>query len=111
MNTNELSAAQLAAYIDHTLLKPDASRAQLEQLCAEAIEHKFFSVCVNGSWVMTARHLLENTDIKVACVVGFPLGAMAADVKRFETETAVDDGAHEIDMVLNIARLKAGDDK
>ena len=60
---------------------------------------------------MTARHLLENTDIKVACVVGFPLGAMAADVKRFETETAVDDGAHEIDMVLNIARLKAGDDK
>ena len=111
MNTPELSAAQLAAYIDHTLLKPDASRAQLEQLCAEAIEHKFFSVCVNGSWVMTARHLLENTDIKVACVVGFPLGAMAADVKRFETETAVDDGAHEIDVVLNIARLKAGDDK
>ena len=98
MNTNELSAAQLAAYIDHTLLKPDASRAQLEQLCAEAIDHKFFSVCVNGSWVMTARHLLENTDIKVACVVGFPLGAMAADVKRFETETAVDDGAHEIDV-------------
>jgi deoxyribose-phosphate aldolase len=103
--------AQLAAFIDHTLLKPDASAAQIEQLCAEAREHGFFSVCVNGSWVAAARHFLDGSDVKVVSVVGFPLGAMAADVKRFETEVAVDDGAHEIDVVLNVARLKAGDDK
>lgn len=111
MNTTQLSPAQLAAYIDHTLLKPDASPAQIEQLCAEAREHNFFSVCVNGSWVATARHLLEGAEVKVASVVGFPLGAMASDVKRYETEVAIDDGAHEIDVVLNVARLKAGDDK
>jgi deoxyribose-phosphate aldolase len=111
MNMTEFSAAQLAAFIDHTLLKPDASLAQIEQLCAEAREHKFFSVCVNGSWVEAARHFLDGSDVKVASVIGFPLGAMSCDVKRFETEVAIDDGAHEIDMVLNIARLKAGDDK
>jgi len=106
-----LTAAQLAAYIDHTLLKPDASAAQIEQLCAEAREHGFFSVCVNGSWVAAARHFLDDTETKVASVVGFPLGAMSSDVKRYETEVAIDDGAHEIDVVLNLARLKAGDDK
>ena len=106
-----LTSLQLAAFIDHTLLKPDASLAQIEQLCAEAREHHFFSVCVNGSWVEAARHFLDGSDVKVASVVGFPLGAMSCDVKRFETEVAIDDGAHEIDMVLNIARLKAGDDK
>lgn len=111
MNATKLSPAQLAAYIDHTVLKPDASPAQIEQLCAEAREHKFFSVCVNGSWVAAARHFLDGSDVKVASVVGFPLGAMAADVKRYETEVAIDDGAHEIDVVLNVARLKAGDDK
>ena len=111
MNTNGLTPEQLAAYIDHTLLKPDASAAQIEQLCTEAREYKFFSVCVNGSWVAAARHFLDGSDVKVASVVGFPLGAMSSDVKRFETETAIDDGAHEIDLVLNIARLKAGDDK
>jgi deoxyribose-phosphate aldolase len=105
------SPAQLAGFIDHTLLKPDASLAQIEQLCAEAREHNFFSVCVNGSWVATAYHLLEDSDVKVASVVGFPLGAMTSDTKRFETEAAIDDGAHEVDMVLNIARLKAGGDK
>lgn len=106
-----MSSAQLAAFIDHTLLKPDATLAQIEKLCAEAREHKFFSVCVNGSWIAQARHLLEGTDVKVASVVGFPLGAMACDAKRFETEAAIDDGAHEIDLVLNVGRLKAGDDK
>jgi deoxyribose-phosphate aldolase len=103
--------AQLAACIDHTLLKPDASLAQIEKLCAEAREYKFCSVCVNGAWVVAARHFLDGSDVKVACVAGFPLGAVAGDVKRFETETAVDDGAQEIDVVLNIARLKAGDDQ
>ena len=111
MNTTDFTPEKLAAYIDHTLLKPDASAAQIEQLCAEAREYKFFSVCVNGSWVAAARHFLDGSDVKVASVVGFPLGAMAADAKRFEAEAAIDDGAHEIDMVLNIARLKAGDDK
>ena len=111
MSTAHLTPARLAAYIDHTLLKPDASLAQIEQLCAEARGHKFFSVCVNGSWAVSARHFLDGTDVKVACVVGFPLGAMSGDVKRYETEVAIDDGAHEIDVVLNVARLKAGEDK
>src|ERR1022692_1230362 len=106
-----LSPAQLAAFIDHTLLKPETSLAQIEQLCAEAREHQFFSVCVNGSWVATAYQLLEDSDVKVTGVVGFPFGAMTSDTKRFETEAAIDDGAHEIDMVLNIARLKTGDDR
>ena len=111
MNTTEFTPEHLAAYIDHSLLKPDASAAQIEQLCAEAREYKFFSVCVNGSWVAAARHFLDGSDVKVASVVGFPLGAMSSDVKRYEVEVAIDDGAHEIDVVLNIARLKAGDDK
>lgn len=106
-----LSPAQLAACIDHTLLKADASAGDIQKLCAEARENNFFSVCVNGSWVAEAAAHLEGSIVKVACVVGFPLGAMTSDTKRFETEAAVDDGAQEIDMVLNIARLKAGQDK
>jgi deoxyribose-phosphate aldolase len=101
----------LARYIDHTLLKPDATATDVEQLCREAKEHKFYAVCVNGSRVELARHCLEDTDVKVASVVGFPLGAMETDVKRFETEAAIDAGAQEIDMVINIGRLKDGDDK
>jgi deoxyribose-phosphate aldolase len=106
-----LSPDELARYLDHTLLKAEASAKDIEKLCAEAKTHKFYSVCVNGSRVELARHLLEDSDIKVVCVVGFPLGAMASDVKRFETEAAVDDGAQEIDLVLNIGRLKDGDAK
>jgi len=101
----------LARYIDHTLLKADAVAADIEQLCREAKDHNFYAVCVNGSWVELARHCLEDTDVKVASVVGFPLGAMETDVKRFETEAAIDAGAHEIDMVINVGRLKDGDDK
>ena len=111
LSPTSFTPAQLAAFIDHTLLKPDASLAQIEQLCAEARQHSFFSVCVNGSWVATARYFLDGTDVKVASVVGFPLGAVNSEVKRFETEVAIDDGAHEIDVVLNIAQLKAGEDK
>jgi len=111
MNHPTLTTAQLAAFIDHTLLKADATAKDIEKLCAEAREHKFFSVCVNGSRVAQARHFLEGSDVKVASVVGFPLGAMSTDAKRFETEAAIDDGAQEIDMVLNVARLKDGDDK
>ncbi|HTX20652.1 MAG TPA: deoxyribose-phosphate aldolase [Candidatus Aquilonibacter sp.] len=108
---NGYSPAQLAAFIDHTLLKADATAKDIEKLCAEAREHRFFSVCVNGSRVAEARHFLEGTEVKVAAVVGFPLGAMSTDAKRFETEAAIDDGAQEIDMVLNVGKLKDGDDK
>ena len=101
----------LARLIDHTLVRADAAIQDLEKLCAEAREHKFYSVSVNGSWVIEARHFLEGCDVKVGCSVGFPLGATSADVKRFETEAAIDDGAHEIDVVLNVARLKDGDDR
>jgi deoxyribose-phosphate aldolase len=111
VNTKALSPAQLAAYIDHTVLKADATAKDIEKLCAEAREHKFYSVCVNGSWIKSARHFLDGADVKVASVVGFPLGAMATDAKRYETEAAIDDGAHEIDVVLNVARLKDGDDQ
>lgn len=107
----KLSAADLACFLDHTLLKADATAEEIGKLCAEAREHRFYSVCVHGSRVEQARHLLEDTDIKVACVVGFPLGAMSGDAKRFETEAAIDEGAQEIDVVLNLGRLKDGDDK
>lgn len=107
----KLSAAEIARFIDHTLLKPEATAQQIEKLCAEAREHGFFSVCVNGSRVELARHCLEDSPVKVATVVGFPLGAMSSDAKRYETEAAIDDGAQEIDLVLNIGRLKDGDDK
>lgn len=105
-----LTSQELARYIDHTILKADASAKDIEKLCAEAREHGFASVCVNGSRVIQAVHLLEETSVKVASVVGFPLGATDADTKRFETEAAIDNGAQEIDLVLNIGRLKDGDD-
>lgn len=107
----KLSAAEIARFIDHTLLKPEATAQQVEKLCAEAREHGFFSVCVNGSRVELARHCLEDSPVKVAAVVGFPLGAMSSDAKRYETEAAIDDGAQEIDLVLNLGRLKDGDDQ
>ena len=101
--------SELASYIDHTLLKPDATREQIEQLCTEAAEHQFTSVCVNGSRVELAHSLLEESDVQVCTVVGFPLGAMDADAKRYETEAAIDAGANEIDMVMNIGRFKDGE--
>ena len=106
-----LNAKSLARCIDHTLLKPDATARDIEQLCREAMEHHFWSVCVNGSRVAQAYALVESSGVKVASTVGFPLGAMSSDAKRFEVEAAVDDGAQEIDVVLNIGRLKDGDDK
>jgi deoxyribose-phosphate aldolase len=105
------SSTQLAAFIDHTVLKADAVTADIEKLCAEAREHKFFSVCVNSSRVAAMHHLLDGSDVKIVSVVGFPLGAMSSDAKRFETEAAIDEGAQEIDVVLNVGRLKDGDDK
>jgi deoxyribose-phosphate aldolase len=101
----------LARFIDHTLIRADATIRDIEKLCAEAREHNFHSVSVNGSWVIAACHFLEGSDVKTGCAVSIPLGAMSTDAKRFETEAAIDDGAQEIDVVLNVGRLKDGDDK
>lgn len=105
-----MTPAELARFIDHTVLKADASAKDIERLCAEALEFHFASACVNGSRVALARHLLEGSEVKVAAVVGFPLGAMDADTKRYETEAALDNGAQEIDVVLNVGRFKDGED-
>jgi len=106
-----LPPRELARYIDQTLLRADATAKDIERLCEEAREHGFCAVCVNGSRVELARHLLETTEVKVSTVIGFPLGAMDADAKRYETEAAIDAGAQEVDVVLNIGRLKDGDDQ
>jgi deoxyribose-phosphate aldolase len=99
----------LCSRIDHTLLRPDATLNDIRKLCAEARRYHFYSVCVNGSWVSTAKKILKGSGVKVAAVVGFPLGAMSQESKWTETEIAVGDGADEIDVVLNIGRLKQGD--
>lgn len=99
----------LNKYIDHTILKATASSADLQKLCEEAIEHEFYSVCVNGCYVVDAKHLLQGTDVKVAAVVGFPLGAMTTVSKVFEAKEAIENGASEIDMVINVAKLKDGE--
>ncbi len=96
------------ALIDHTLLKPDASLAEIEVLCREAAEHRFASVCVNPTWVATCARLLKGSTVTVCSVVGFPLGATTADVKQYETRRALFDGAREIDMVINVGRAQVG---
>jgi deoxyribose-phosphate aldolase len=102
-------AGDVAGMIDHTLLKPDASRGEVEKLCREAAEYSFASVCVNPTWVATCSRLLHGTSVRVCSVVGFPLGATTPDVKHYETRRALFDGAREIDMVINIGALKSGD--
>jgi deoxyribose-phosphate aldolase len=99
----------VAALIDHTLLKPEVTALQIDGLCQEAIRHGFATVCVNPSWVWRASRLLGNSPVGVCSVVGFPLGATPADVKAYESERAIADGAREIDMVINIGALKSGD--
>jgi len=99
----------VALMIDHTLLKPDATRADIETLCREAAEYKFASVCVNPTWVARCAALLQGSGVKVCSVVGFPLGATTCDTKNYETRRAIFDGAREIDMVINIGALKSGD--
>ena len=101
--------AGVASMIDHTLLKPDATRANIEELCREAAQFKFATVCVNPTWVALASRLLAGTGVGVCSVVGFPLGATTADVKGYETQRAIFDGAREIDMVINVGALKSGD--
>ena len=102
-------AGEVAAMIDHTLLKPDATRAEIEQLCREAAEFRFATVCVNPIWVALSASMLRPRGIGVCSVVGFPLGATTADVKHYETRRAIFDGATEIDMVINVGALKSGD--
>jgi deoxyribose-phosphate aldolase len=103
------AAGSVSGMIDHTLLKPDATRADIERLCREAAEFHFATVCVNPTWVATAAALLRGSGVGVCSVVGFPLGATPAEVKNFETRRAIFDGATEIDMVINIGALKSGD--
>jgi deoxyribose-phosphate aldolase len=101
--------ARIGDFIDHTLLKAEATARDVEQLCAEAAEHNFAAVCVNPVWVKTCADRLRGTEVKVATVIGFPLGATRSDVKAFESQRAVDDGAHELDMVAAIGHAKGGD--
>lgn len=100
---------QLEQYIDYTNLKPDATRADIEELCKIAKERGYANVCVNGAYVALCRQLLRGSGVGVACVIGFPLGASTTEVKAFEAAKAVEDGADEIDMVMAIGALKDGD--
>ncbi|OGV44631.1 MAG: deoxyribose-phosphate aldolase [Lentisphaerae bacterium GWF2_57_35] len=96
--------------IDHTLLRPEASVAEVRKLCEEAIKYKFFSVCVNSSYVKQTSEFLRGSTVKLCCVVGFPLGAQAPEIKALEARRAIREGAREVDMVINIGALKSGDD-
>jgi deoxyribose-phosphate aldolase len=102
--------ADIARYIDHTILKPDATRAQIVQLCVEARQFGFAAVCVNPFWVRTCSEQLAGSAVKVCSVVGFPLGATMPEAKVYETRRAIQNGADEIDMVINIGALKGGED-
>ncbi|HET7628411.1 MAG TPA: deoxyribose-phosphate aldolase [Bacillales bacterium] len=101
---------RLAPLIDHTALKPETTKQQIETLCKEAAAYGFASVCVNPTWVKAASALLKDSEVKVCTVIGFPLGASTTHTKVFETREAIRDGATEVDMVINIGALKSGDD-
>jgi deoxyribose-phosphate aldolase len=107
--TLKLKPSELARFFDHTLLKPEATRAQVEALCQEAIRYGFYAVCVNPSYVALAASILKGTGVKVCSVVGFPLGATLPEVKAFEAEKVIAMGAEEVDMVMNIGAMKSGD--
>jgi deoxyribose-phosphate aldolase len=104
------TARDWASLIDHTLLKPEASLADIRKLCDEAAQYGFASVCVNPAWVRQAAAFLKGTGVPVCTVIGFPLGATLPDVKAYETRRAIFNGAREVDMVINIGQLKSGDD-
>ncbi|WP_345239755.1 deoxyribose-phosphate aldolase [Pontibacillus salipaludis] len=101
--------AKLAKMIDHTQLKPDTAQEKIEQICQEAKEYGFASVCVNPYWVPFCYERLQDTDVKVCTVIGFPLGANTKELKAYETKQAIENGATEVDMVINIGALKSGD--
>ncbi|RCW65325.1 deoxyribose-phosphate aldolase [Saliterribacillus persicus] len=98
----------LAGMIDHTLLKPDATKEQIDKLLNEAKEYQFASVCINPSWVKASYDALKDTSVKVCTVIGFPLGATSTATKQFETKQAIEDGATEVDMVIPVGALKSG---
>lgn len=102
-------AGSVAGLIDHTLLKAEATQAEIETLCREALEFRFATVCLNPTWVPLAARLLRHSAVGVCTVVGFPLGATTADVKQYETRRVIFDGATEVDMVINVGALKSGD--
>ncbi len=104
-----LSPSDIATYIDHTMLRPEAPTAAFDKLCQEALQYRFFSVCVNSCRVAHVARKLQGTGVKVCSVVGFPLGSMTSRSKAFETREAIEDGASEIDMVINVGLLKSGD--
>ncbi|WP_141431481.1 deoxyribose-phosphate aldolase [Bacillus sp. 03113] len=99
----------IAGFIDHTLLKANARKADIEKLCQEAKDFQFASVCINPTWVELASSLLKGTNVKVCTVIGFPLGATTSETKASETQHAIDNGAEEVDMVINIGALKDGE--
>ncbi len=105
----KLTPEDIAQYIDHTLLKPESTRAQIQKLCEEAIVHKFYAVCVNSSMISVCKEILKNTSVKIAAVIGFPLGACDTSTKVFETTRALNLGATEIDMVVHLGAVKAQD--
>lgn len=107
---NATQLGTLGAAIDHTLLKPDATAGEIDALCDEALTHQFASVCVNGSWVKRCAEILQGSGVLVCTVVGFPLGASVPEVKAYEARRAIEDGACEVDMVINVGALKSGDD-
>ncbi len=108
MSSLSLTREELASYIDHTLLKPEASREQIRAVCEEAKQYHFASVCVNPCWVPLIAEELKGSGVSVCCVIGFPLGASLSSVKAFEAREAVAAGAQEIDMVINIGAVKSG---
>ncbi|WP_291652217.1 deoxyribose-phosphate aldolase [Clostridium sp.] len=103
-----MNKKDLARMIDHTILKADATEVEVEKLCTEALEYNFASVCINPSLVEKAANMLKGSDVKVCTVIGFPLGATTTEVKAFETEDVIKKGATEVDMVINIGKLKEG---
>lgn len=106
-----MSPGAMARFLEHTLLKPDAGRGDVERLCREALDHRFMGVCVHPARVALAHDILVGTEVKVVSVVGFPSGATEGDVKRFEAETVIDLGAQEIDVVINLGYLRDGNDR
>jgi deoxyribose-phosphate aldolase len=100
---------QIQDYIDHTLLKPTASVSDIKKLCEEGIYHKFYAVCINGCYTKLVKEQLLGSNVKVAAVIGFPLGAMNTEAKIFEAQDSIKNGAEEIDMVINIGWLKSGE--
>jgi deoxyribose-phosphate aldolase len=105
-----MNTINVASMIDHTLLKADATMEQIVHLCKEANVYKFASVCVNPTWVRLASEQLAGSEVKVCTVIGFPLGASTSETKAFETKNAIENGADEVDMVINIGALKDGND-